>query len=375
MSEKKKKIKLDSKLIKKGKKKKEKKSVRDEKLIAKYNDPEAKGSLGGVKRFAEAQKISLKKARRLLEKDLSYSLHKPRRQRFPTIPVVAEGVDHQWVADLVEVQRLAKYNNGNRYLLMVIDVLSKHAWVQPMKAKTGVALVKAFGKILKESGRKPIQLQTDLGKEFYNRTFQAFLKKENIHHFSTSGDAKASVVERFNRTFKSRLYRYFTAANTLKFVNVLQALVKGYNESKHRSIGMAPTEVTLKNEREVWDRLYGTKKKKFKRPKFKVGDRVRLNKKHRTFKKSYLPGWTEEVFRVKEVRKGPVPTYKIQEWDETPLEGTFYEQDLQKVQMDDEGLFRIEKILKRKEGKSLVQWKGWPEKYNTWIPSEYIRKV
>ena len=303
MSEKKKKIKLDSKLIKK-RKKKEKKSVRDEKLIAKYNDPEAKGSLGGVKRFAEAQKISLKKARRLLEKDLSYSLHKPRRQRFPTIPVVAEGVDHQWVADLVEVQRLAKYNNGNRYLLMVIDVLSKHAWIQPMKAKTGVALVKAFGKSLKESGRKPIQLQTDLGKEFYNRTFQAFLKKENIHHFSTSEDAKASVVERFNRTFKSRLYRSFTAANTLKFVNVLQALVKGYNESKHRSIGMAPTEVTLKNEREVWDRLYGTKKK-FKRPKFKVGDRVRLNKKHRTFKKSYLPGWTEEVFRSRKSEKVP----------------------------------------------------------------------
>ncbi|MCV6574198.1 MAG: transposase, partial [Cohaesibacter sp.] len=78
-------------------------------------------------------------------------------------------------------------------------------------------------------------------------------------------------VERFNRTFKSRLYRYFTAANTLKFVNVLQALVKGYNESKHRSIGMAPSDVTLKNEREVWDRLYGTKKK-FKRPKLKVGD-------------------------------------------------------------------------------------------------------
>ena len=119
--------------------------------------------------------------------------------------MIVGGLDDQWVADLVEVQPLAKYNRGIRYLLTVLDVLSKYAWVQPLKAKTGVALVKAFDKILKQ-GRRPNRLQTDRGKELYNRTFQGWLEEQGIQHFSTEGDAKASVVERFNRPLKERLY-------------------------------------------------------------------------------------------------------------------------------------------------------------------------
>ena len=93
-------------------------------------------------------KIPLKRAQRVLERDLAYTLHKPRRRRFPTLPVVVGGLDDQWVADLVEVQPLAKYNQGIRYLLMVLDVLSKYAWVQPFKAKTGVALAKPLARFL-----------------------------------------------------------------------------------------------------------------------------------------------------------------------------------------------------------------------------------
>ena len=333
--------------------------------LNRYHDPRAPGSLGGVQRFAKAHRLPLKKAQRVLERDLAYTLHKPRRRRFPTVPVIVGGLDDQWVADLVEVQPLAKYNRGLRYLLTVVDVLSKYAWVQPLKAKTGVALVKAFEKILK-GRRHPNRLPTDRGKEFYNRTFQRWLDEQGIHHFSTEGDAKASVVERFNRTLKERLYRYFTAANTLRFDDVLPELVQGYNATRHRSIGMAPQDVTWDNEEAVWKRLYGPHVKA-KRPKakFNVGDRVRLNKIHRTFEKGYLPGWTEEVFVVHRVVPGPVPTYKIHEWDDTPVQGTFYEEDLQKVHVSD--VFRIEKVLKRQKDRWLVKWKGWPDKYNSWI--------
>ena len=173
--------------------------------------------------------IALKQAQRVLQRDLAYTLHKPRRRRFPTVPVIVGGLDDQWVADSVEVQPLAKYNRGIRYLLTVLDVLSKYAWVQPLKAKTGVALVHAFDKIVKQGRRQPNRLQTDRGKEFYNRTFQRWIKDQGIQHFSTEGDAKASVVERFNRTLKERLYRYFAAANTLWFDDVLPDLVQGYN--------------------------------------------------------------------------------------------------------------------------------------------------
>ena len=134
---------------------------------------------------------------------------------------------------------------------------------------------------------------------------------------------------------------------------------------------MAPKDVNETNAREVWETLYRKKKKQNKREfrdALKAGDRVRLNKKHCPFKKGYLPGWTEEVFLVTKVRcDGNVVTYQISEWDDTPIKGTFYEQDLQKVTVADDDLFRIDSVVKRHKDKLLVRWKGWPTKYDSWI--------
>ena len=131
--------------------------------------------------------------------------------------------------------------------------------------------------------------------------------------------------------------------------------------------GMASRDATDDNEGAVLTQLNAKCLKRRPRPKLKVGDRIRFSKKYRPFKKGYLPGWTEEVFVVCRVQQGSVPSYKVEEMDGTPLEGTFYEQDLQKVTVDDDSLFRLEKILKRSKDKLLVQWKGWPNKYKIWI--------
>lgn len=287
--------------------------------------------------------------------------------------MVVFGIDEQWAAELVEVQTLAKYNKGARYILTVVDGFSKYAWVRTLKKKTGDEVVKAFTSIFRE-GRQPQRLQTDDGKEFYNSKVQTYLSKEKVHHFSTKGDTKASVVERFNRTLKERLYRYFTAKNTLKYGEALQAVVRDYNRTPHSSVGMAPDGVTIANSAQVWDRLYGKRLKRTQRVHLKVGDRVRLNKKFRTFKKSYLPGWTEEVFIVDRVKPGPVPTFRNTEWDGTPIEGTFYTQDLQKVQVSDDDLFRVEKVIRRKGTKLFVRWKDWPVKYDSWIDKKDVQR-
>ena len=335
------------------------------------------GSLGGVVRFAKAQRLPVSKVRERLEGDLGYTLHKPTRRRLPTLPVLLMGMDEQWKADLIEVGSIARYNRGYRYLLTVVDVLSKYAWVEPVKSKTGKDVTTAFEKTLKRSdGRQPLKLQTDDGKEFYNKTFQTLMKQKGIHHFSTSGDTKASVVKRFNRTLKKRLYRHFTVKNTLSYLPVLKELVTGYNSSYHRSIKMAPEKVTMSNEGRVWKTLYGKRLTgRRKKARLKVGDRVRLNKKYRVFKKSYLPGWTEEVFLVARVTPGVVPTYKINEWDGTPLTGTFYGEDLQKVTVRDDALFRVEKIVKRKGDKVLVRWKGWSDKYDSLIEKRTLESI
>ena len=254
----------------------------------------------------------------------------------------------------------------------MIDVLSKYAWAVPIKSKSTQEMIRGLTRIYQQaSPRRPLRVQTDQGKEFYNRGVQAWFKKQGTHHFSTYGDSKASVVERWHRTLKQRMYRYFTAHNTLRYVDVLQPLIYTYNHTYHRSIGLAPHQVTFRNESEVWDRLYGARlKSKIPPPKCRVGDRVRLNKKHRPFKKGYLPGWTEEVFVVTHVRRHPVVTYRLSEWDGTPIKGTFYEPDVQKVPVSDDSLFRVEKVLKRKGRHVLVRWKGWPAKYDSWIPAQ-----
>ena len=138
------------------KKRKRKQTISNSTLLKRYHDPQRPGSLGGQTRFAKANKITVKRAREVLERDLGYTLRKPRRRRFPTAPVVVFGIDEQWTADLIEVINIARYNRGYRYLLTVVDVFSKHAWVQPAKNKTGKAVTEAFEKILKSGDRKPI---------------------------------------------------------------------------------------------------------------------------------------------------------------------------------------------------------------------------
>ena len=278
--------------------------------------------------------------------------------------------------DLVDVQKLAQYNHGNKYLLTVIDVLSKYAWVEPLKNKGANAMVEGLQRLWKRLGpRTPQKVQTDRGSEFYNRKVQAFFKTHGIVHFSTHGDTHGAVVERFNKTFKTKMFRYFTAHNTLNYLSVLPLLVKSYNQSYNRSIKEKPVNVTADNEHAIWYRLYD-KNVTVRPPKCKVGDKVRLNKKFRTFKKSYLPQWTEEVFLVKKIyTTHPVVTYKLTEWDGEDIKGTFYEQDVQKVNVPDNALFRIEKVLKRQKNKVFVAWKGWPSKYNSWVWKKDLQRL
>ena len=143
------------------------------------------------------------------------------------------GIDTQRQADLADLSKLSKSNDKQRYLLCIIDVFSKYAWVAPIKEKTGKNLVIAFKSVLK-SGRCPKHLQTDKETEFKNKEFQNFLKTKKIHFFTTeNSETKASIVERFQRTLKTRMWKYFTHHCTLRYVDILPKLIHGYNHAYH----------------------------------------------------------------------------------------------------------------------------------------------
>lgn len=141
----------------------------------------------------------------------------------------------QFQSDLCDMKNLAKPNDGYNYLLTVIDIFSKRAFVRAVKRKTATEVVKAFESVFKD--RQILKkLQTDAGTEFFKKNFKALMKKYGIVNFATASETKASVIERFNCTLKTRMWRYFTANNTHRYIDVLQDLVRSCNHNYHSSI-------------------------------------------------------------------------------------------------------------------------------------------
>jgi len=346
-----------------------------EKLEQVYYDPSHPASFGGVDSVYRAAKekglkITRSEVQQWLQKQDTYTLHKPVKWRFKRGRVYVDKIDEQWQADLADLSSLSKYNQGYRFLLTCIDVLSKYAWVVPLKDKKGSTIISAFNTILK-SGRKPDRLQTDKGTEFTNRHFQKLLRTEGIGFFTTGNETKASIVERFNRTLKTKMWKYFTKSNKLTYVSVLPQLIKSYNNTWHRSIQTKPILVTKKNEGDVWHTLYDKDLVKHTHFKFKLGDQVRIIKTRHVFKKGYLPNWTEEIFSISQKIDRYPPVYKVKDYSGEELDGTFYEQELQKIAKEESDSYRVEKVMKKRKRKGkmeyLVKWLGWPSKFNSWV--------
>ena len=199
--------------------------------------------------------IDVEKAKEWLSGKDAYTLHKQVKSKFRRRKTYARGINELWQADLVDLSSLANSNDSNRYLLTCIDVFSKVARVEPLKTKTGIALTRAFKKMIVEVKCK--LLQTDKGTEFLNSSFQRLLKDREIRHYtSENDDIKAAVVERFNRTFKSAMWRYLTHSNTRRYLDVLPQLVMSYNNTYHRNIKMALAEVNTQNKSLVRTRLF-----------------------------------------------------------------------------------------------------------------------
>ena len=357
----------------------------DEYLTSVYYDPKRSGSFGGAESlFRDVKeegklKLTRKQISDWLASQDNYTLHKPARRNFKRNRVIVGGIDDEWQMDLADVQSLKQHNDGYRYLLVCIDIFSKYAWIVPIKSKSGPALVEAF-KVILSSGRKPQKIMTDQGTEFYNKTFQTLLNNEGIQLFNTFNETKASVVERVIRTFKSKMWRYFTAKKTLRYIDMLADLVYSYNHSQRRSIKMKPALVNAKNEDKVWHTLYNIDFNNVQpvKYKFKINGQVRISKIKRKFEKGYLPNFSKEIFTVSKALPRDPPVYKLKDFDGEELKGTFYDKELQKVVKHDDK-YEVEKVLKKRgKGKNvqyLVKWLGYPNKFNSWVLASEINKL
>lgn len=344
-----------------------------------YFNPKHKGSFGGKDRFLDNfAKGNRAKALDWLRSTDTYTLHRPVRRNFPRRNVIVGGIDNTWCSDLCDVQNISSFNDHYKYILVVIDVFSKYAMCEPVKNKTSQSIKHAFDIILSRSGRKPLFLWTDKGKEFTNAHFQEYLKGKGISHYTTENDdIKASVAERFIRTLKERLYRYFTHTNSKRYLNKLQEFVTSYNNTTHTSIKMPPSRVTTETQEKVYHNLYPVREEA--RPKFlfSIGDKVRISTTRMLFRKGYEGNWSEEIFSVSKRSDTSPPVYSLQDYNGEPIAGTFYEWELQLTNKND-NVYKVEKIIgQRKLGgrvQYLVKWLGYPDSFNSYVDKNDVIK-
>ena len=170
-----------------------------------------------------------------IRKQLTPTLHKPVRYKFRRNKVIVMSIDDQYQADLCDMTKYASQNDNMKFLLTCIDCFSKFAWALPIKNKTSSEIVRVLKIIF--SKRKCKRLQTDKGKEFLNKSVKQLLKDNAIELWiSENEDVKASIVERFNRTLKGKMWKFFTAHNTHRYIDALPQLVNAYNNTTHSSI-------------------------------------------------------------------------------------------------------------------------------------------
>src|SRR5271156_2027350 len=337
-----------------------------------YFDPEHPASYGGVKRLADAANSSKCATQEWLRAQRPYTLHKPVRKRYTTRPYKTGAIDQQWQSDLVEMIPYANVNDGYRYILTLIDLFSRFAWAEPLRDKTGNEVAAALRRVFAK-GRQPQRFQTDDGREFDNRVVQHLLILENIRFFTVKSQFKAAVCERFNRTLKAKIRRHFTRTGRYRWIDVLGELMTAYNTATHRSLGVSPTQVTNENEHELWLRQErkGPQRVIQREPAiiFRVNDQVRISVTKDPFAKGYLPNWTEQIYRVSEVL-GTEPTqYKLRDYANVEIKGSFYSAELQRVVPPER--HAIDRILHRRRVRGrmqyFVQWRGYGPEFNSWV--------
>ena len=353
-----------------------------------YNPSNPASFSGPQKLFAFVKKdgkysISKYKIRKWLQNQEPYSVQRPVKRPMKRTNIIVAGIDDQWSADLMDMVTFSKYNDGYNYILVVIDVFSKYLWVRKLKDKKGSSVASAFEDIFKE--RSPRRIRTDKGQEFGSRLVQAVFKKKGIKHFYALNEVKASVSERVLKTIKVKIYRYFTYKQTYRYIDKLESFADGYNNTIHSTIDMAPTAVTKANEETARLSTYFSSHLPFKPVKhlqfrFRIGDKVRITHLRNIFSREYDEKWTGEIFTIfKRFWRKQTPIYRIKDYNGMEITGSFYQAEIQKVNLRDDEQLKIEKILRsRGSGRNkqyLIKWLNWPVKFNSWVKANDVQDL
>lgn len=348
------------------------------------NDSSSFSSKRNLERSLSSKGIAAKKSdiEKFVKSDIVYSLHLPARRRFPRNQYIVPHPQHTAQADVVDMQAFEASNNGYRYLLTIIDMFSKKAYVYPLKSKSGKEIASKFVQLFKTY--RPTKIQTDRGGEFRNSEVKKLFEDHHVLlYFSLNSDIKCGVVERFNRTLKSRMFKYFSSRGTRKFIDVLPALIRGYNKSYHSTIKMSPDDVGNHNVSTVFSNIYGSNNSRaiiidninHRQAPLQINDAVRLRYELKPMEKSFYPNWTDEIFYIHSVIRGMTRLmYRVKNGAGDLISRRFYHEELQRV--DPESKTRAI-VLRRNRKKKLVlvKWLNHPRDKTSWVHEKDLQAI
>ena len=300
------------------------------------------------------------------KKQLARELLKPKQNRFSRRRIFSPNVNSIWTMDLLDIHQFARHNKNYRFILVVLDIFSRFAWAIPLKDKSGIGVAKALEDIITTSDSKPYKVWSDRGTEFYNAAVAQLFERYMIKLYSTYNEPKASIAERFIRTLRGKIESNFILTQNTVWYDILPELVREYNHSYHRSIGLSPDDARKpENYTKVFKRLYKQQRSQVTTHPLHIGDRVRISIHKRLFEKGATANWSEEIFEIRGVEKSNPTVYRIKDSAGEDIDGTFYRQQLQKT---DQNIYRIDRIIRKRRGEALVKWSGYPDQFNSWIP-------
>ena len=281
------------------------------------------------------KKISRKEIERILSGIPTYTKYKQRKKSRLHNPFFIYYVHQQWQIDVTYISQLQQYNDNISHLLIVMECFSRKIFVGSMKSKSSFDVLQRFTDIHQYIGKSPHTIYMDKGLEFNSNIFKNYCKEHKIKLIFSQSITKAALVERSQRTLQGIMFRFMDKFNTKRYIDHLQNIVSTYNCKINRTIKMSPNDAYQeKNYSSVMKNLekhYNSKLNARKKPKYKVGDLVRIyiTSKEGVFRKGYKPTFTDELFKIIQVdTRLPEPRYFLTDTGDNTIIGSFQAHEL-----------------------------------------------
>lgn len=285
---------------------------------------------------AYGSKKNLKLATNLSDDDINKFLHSknsytkfyvPKRSRFDRLPVKAFDINEIWCMDVAYMDKIALPNDGIKFLLVCVDVLSRFLRVEPMKSLSSQQAKEALVRMINKSNATPQKIWTDQGKEFEG-DFKKFCLSMEITKYHTNTGTKATLAERAIRSLKAIIVRYLEEKWLWRYIDQLPNFVDIINSRVNRGLGMAPKDISKKHTLQLIAKQDSHPEKPLR---FDVGDNVRLASKDTPFRKGYRQQFTNEVFIIHKIFSNNPPSYILFDMNGEEILGKFYEPEMIRV--------------------------------------------